>query len=173
VYHSNRAACLLKLEQFEPAVEDCSAALELDAGYVKALGRRAQAYEKLDKLTEAVADAKAIAELDATSRAAKTNVERLEKLEAEKLEREKEEMLGPCTHAPVCTTGGPGCTHVFVSDLRRRLTPIHTLTPRAGKLKDLGNMFLGNFGMSLDNFKATKDESTGSYNISYEPNGAA
>jgi len=135
VYHSNRAACLLKLEQFEPAVEDCSAALELDAGYVKALGRRAQAYEKLDKLTEAVADAKAIAELDATSRAAKTNVERLEKLEAEKLEREKEEMLG--------------------------------------KLKDLGNMFLGNFGMSLDNFKATKDESTGSYNISYEPNGAA
>lgn len=41
---------------------------------------------------------------------------------------------------------------------------------RAGKLKDLGNMFLGNFGMSVDNFKATKDETTGSYNIAYEPN---
>jgi len=40
----------------------------------------------------------------------------------------------------------------------------------AGKLKDLGNMFLGNFGLSVNNFKATKDESTGSYNISYDPN---
>lgn len=43
-------------------------------------------------------------------------------------------------------------------------------TPLAGKLKDLGNMFLGNFGLSVDNFKATKDESSGSYNISYDPN---
>jgi hypothetical protein len=43
------------------------------------------------------------------------------------------------------------------------------LALRAGKLKDLGNMFLGNFGMSVDNFKATKDETTGSYNIAYEP----
>mmetsp|Transcript_1252 Transcript_1252/g.2922 ORF Transcript_1252/g.2922 Transcript_1252/m.2922 type:complete len:236 (-) Transcript_1252:133-840(-) len=38
-----------------------------------------------------------------------------------------------------------------------------------GKLKDLGNMFLGNFGMSMNNFKAQKDPNTGSYNISYQP----
>eukprot|EP00241_Pyramimonas_parkeae_P011142 CAMPEP_0114226394 /NCGR_PEP_ID=MMETSP0058-20121206/1212_1 /TAXON_ID=36894 /ORGANISM="Pyramimonas parkeae, CCMP726" /LENGTH=225 /DNA_ID=CAMNT_0001337123 /DNA_START=252 /DNA_END=929 /DNA_ORIENTATION=- len=36
-----------------------------------------------------------------------------------------------------------------------------------GKLKDLGNNLLGNFGMSLDNFKATQDPATGSYNISF------
>jgi len=36
------------------------------------------------------------------------------------------------------------------------------------KLKDLGNSILGNFGMSLDNFKADKDPSTGSYNLSYQ-----
>ena len=36
-----------------------------------------------------------------------------------------------------------------------------------GKLKDLGNSLLGKFGMSLDNFKATKDPNTGSYSISY------
>jgi len=35
-----------------------------------------------------------------------------------------------------------------------------------GKLKDLGNMFLGNFGMSLDNFQAVQDPVTGSYSIS-------
>uniref|UniRef100_A0A7S0J1B8 Tetratricopeptide repeat protein 1 n=1 Tax=Calcidiscus leptoporus TaxID=127549 RepID=A0A7S0J1B8_9EUKA len=37
-----------------------------------------------------------------------------------------------------------------------------------GKLKDLGNSVLGRFGMSLDNFKAEKDPSTGSYNISFQ-----
>ena len=36
-----------------------------------------------------------------------------------------------------------------------------------GKLKDLGNSILGRFGMSLDSFKATKDPTTGSYNISF------
>ena len=35
------------------------------------------------------------------------------------------------------------------------------------KLKDLGNSILGNFGLSLDNFQATQDPSTGSYNISF------
>uniref|UniRef100_A0A7S3YAQ1 Uncharacterized protein n=1 Tax=Lotharella globosa TaxID=91324 RepID=A0A7S3YAQ1_9EUKA len=37
-----------------------------------------------------------------------------------------------------------------------------------GKLKDLGNTVLGNFGLSLNNFKAQKDPNTGSYNISFQ-----
>lgn len=37
-----------------------------------------------------------------------------------------------------------------------------------GKLKELGNSILGNFGMSLDNFKMTQDPNTGSWNIRYE-----
>lgn len=37
-----------------------------------------------------------------------------------------------------------------------------------GKLKDLGNSILGNFGMSLDNFKSVKDPKTGSYSISFQ-----
>ena len=37
-----------------------------------------------------------------------------------------------------------------------------------GKLKDLGNGLLGKIGMSLDNFKAVKDEHTGSYSISFQ-----
>ena len=36
-----------------------------------------------------------------------------------------------------------------------------------GKLKELGNSFLGNFGMSLDNFNMKQDEKTGSWNIRY------
>lgn len=38
----------------------------------------------------------------------------------------------------------------------------------AGKLKDLGNTVLGKFGMSLDNFKAVQDPSTGSYSINFQ-----
>ena len=37
-----------------------------------------------------------------------------------------------------------------------------------GKLKDLGNSVLGRFGMSLDNFKAEKDPTTGSYSVSFQ-----
>ena len=35
------------------------------------------------------------------------------------------------------------------------------------KMKDLGNSLLGNFGLSLDNFKAQKDEMTGSFSIQF------
>lgn len=38
------------------------------------------------------------------------------------------------------------------------------------KLKDLGNSILGNFGLSTDNFKAEKDDATGSYNIQFVQN---
>jgi len=37
-----------------------------------------------------------------------------------------------------------------------------------GQLKTLGNSFLSNFGLSTDNFKADKDPTTGSYNISFQ-----
>lgn len=41
-----------------------------------------------------------------------------------------------------------------------------------GKLKDLGNAFLGNFGLSLDNFAMNQTEN-GQYNISFNQGGGA
>jgi len=37
-----------------------------------------------------------------------------------------------------------------------------------GKLKELGNVVLGKFGLSIDNFKAEKDPETGSYSIKFQ-----
>ena len=36
-----------------------------------------------------------------------------------------------------------------------------------GQFKNFGNKFLGNFGMSLDNFKL-QDNGIGGYNVSYQ-----
>lgn len=56
MYHANLAACHLRTRHFEEAVQDSAAALELEPDYVKALLRRAAAYEELDDLEHALAD---------------------------------------------------------------------------------------------------------------------
>lgn len=50
----NRGACYYYQEDYAGTVEDMTAALELKPDYVKALRRRAQAFEQLDKLEEAL-----------------------------------------------------------------------------------------------------------------------
>eukprot|EP00850_Spirogloea_muscicola_P023508 SM000362S13795 [mRNA] locus=s362:44555:46139:- [translate_table: standard] len=129
-YHANSAACHLMLGAHEEAVKASTAALELKADHVKALMRRAQANEALDRQEEALTDYKKALEVDPGNRQAAAAARRLEPVVAEKREKLKEEMMG--------------------------------------KLKDLGNMVLGNFGMSVDNFKAVKDPNTGSYSINFQ-----
>lgn len=55
---SNRATAKSKLADYEGTVSDCDEALQLDAGYVKALRTRARAFSQLEKYEEAVRDFK-------------------------------------------------------------------------------------------------------------------
>eukprot|EP00455_Lapot_gusevi_P023103 TRINITY_DN2401_c0_g4_i2.p1 TRINITY_DN2401_c0_g4~~TRINITY_DN2401_c0_g4_i2.p1 ORF type:complete len:201 (-),score=28.68 TRINITY_DN2401_c0_g4_i2:83-685(-) len=129
VYLSNRAACHIMMQNYNPAITDCTEALVLRPEFIRALERRARAYEEVDKLSESLEDWAAVLKTNPAHANALKAVRRLEPIVKERQERQKEEMLG--------------------------------------KLKDLGNTLLGKFGLSLDNFKATKDPNTGSYSISF------
>lgn len=84
IFYSNRAACYNALGDWDKVVEDTSAALALDNEYVKALNRRANAYEHLERLSEALLDYTASCIIDEFRNTQSSNsVERLLKKVAE------------------------------------------------------------------------------------------
>lgn len=125
----NRSAALLALQQWERVIQDTTGAIALNPQHMKAHVRRAQAYEKEKKYSNAFDDWKKAAELDPSLASAQDALRRLPPLVKEQQEKEKEEMMG--------------------------------------QLKDLGNKFLGLFGLSTDNFKMEKDPATGSYKVNF------
>ncbi|KAK3359077.1 mitochondrial outer membrane 72K protein [Lasiosphaeria hispida] len=56
VYYSNRAACYNALNGWDKVIEDTTAAIQLDPEYIKALNRRANAYDHMGKYSEALVD---------------------------------------------------------------------------------------------------------------------
>ncbi|TXG56069.1 hypothetical protein EZV62_017382 [Acer yangbiense] len=50
----------LLVEKYEDTIRECTKALELNSKYMKALVKRGEAYEKCEKLEEAIADMKKI-----------------------------------------------------------------------------------------------------------------
>eukprot|EP00090_Calanus_glacialis_P004732 TRINITY_DN13559_c0_g1_i1.p1 TRINITY_DN13559_c0_g1~~TRINITY_DN13559_c0_g1_i1.p1 ORF type:complete len:1002 (-),score=408.50 TRINITY_DN13559_c0_g1_i1:92-3097(-) len=68
-YLKNRAAVHLKNDDYDKVVEDCTAALEISQNDPKALYRRCQAYEALDKVEQAYSDAKAVHNCDPKNKA--------------------------------------------------------------------------------------------------------
>jgi import receptor subunit TOM70 len=85
VYYSNRAACYNVLSDWDKVVEDTSAAIAMDSEYVKALNRRAHAYEHLGMFSEALLDYTASCIIDGfKNEQSAQSVERLLKKVAEK-----------------------------------------------------------------------------------------
>ena len=56
VYYSNRAACYNILSDWDKVIEDTSAAIAMNNDYVKALNRRAIAYEHVGKFSDGLLD---------------------------------------------------------------------------------------------------------------------
>jgi len=79
VYFKNRAASHLKLENYDLAVQDCNSALEISPKDPKALFRRCQAYEALNKIDSAYTDAKEVHNLDPKNKAIEPVLVRLHK----------------------------------------------------------------------------------------------
>ncbi|XP_067657370.1 tetratricopeptide repeat protein 1-like [Haliotis asinina] len=94
IMFSNKAACQMKLDDNKDAIKNCSKALELHPHYMKALLRRAELYERTDKLDEALADFQKAVELDPSQHAARHAALRLADQIKERNEKLKTEMLG-------------------------------------------------------------------------------
>ena len=89
--------------------------------------------------------------------------ERLDDLEGALADAERAAELEPGSHTQASTS----------AERLRPLVEAKREEMRAemmAKLKSLGNSILGNFGLSTDNFKAEKDDATGSYNIQFVQN---
>ncbi|PLB35787.1 putative mitochondrial outer membrane translocase receptor (TOM70) [Aspergillus candidus] len=85
VFYSNRAACYNVLSEWDKVVEDTSAAIAMDSEYVKALNRRAIAYEHQEKYSEALLDFTASCIIDSFSNeVSRVALERLLKKVADK-----------------------------------------------------------------------------------------
>ncbi|KAK9812386.1 hypothetical protein WJX73_006698 [Symbiochloris irregularis] len=93
VYHSNISAVHLKQRAWAEAAQAASKALELDEKYIKALMRRATAYQELDDLEHALADYQKAADNHGPVEA-RREVARLTPIVNERREKMKDEMMG-------------------------------------------------------------------------------
>jgi len=93
VLHGNRGACFVKMDMNEAAIENCTLALDLDAHYTKARLRRAQLYEKTEKLDDALKDYNEILTYDRTCKEALIAAQRLPTQINERNEKLKNEMF--------------------------------------------------------------------------------
>ncbi|XP_068745520.1 tetratricopeptide repeat protein 1-like [Montipora capricornis] len=94
IFHANRAACLVKMDQYEEAIDDCTKALDLNSDYMKVRLRRAQCYEHEDRLEEALEDYQKVFDADRSSHVAREALMRLPEQIRVKHEKMKEEMMG-------------------------------------------------------------------------------
>lgn len=93
ILFANRAAVHIKTDEKEAAIQDCSRAIDLKPDYVKALLRRGQALEDVDKPHEALKDFEKALEVDPGLKEARAACMRLPDKIREKDEKLKEEML--------------------------------------------------------------------------------
>ncbi|WDK20405.1 import receptor [Colletotrichum graminicola] len=91
IFYSNRAACYNALGNWDKVVEDTTAAINLDPEYVKALNRRANAYEHLKMYSEALLDFTASCIIDSFKN--ESSAQAVERLLKKFAEQKAQEMM--------------------------------------------------------------------------------
>ena len=66
IFYANRAAALMRLGKYKEALKDCTKAIEIDPGYLKAYLRRASIYSTLENYVESVKDYQQASRIDRT-----------------------------------------------------------------------------------------------------------
>ena len=84
VYFKNRAAAHLKQLEYEKAVKDCDEALKISPNDPKALFRRCQALEALERYEEAYRDARYVINADPSNKAIKPIIAKLHEIVQER-----------------------------------------------------------------------------------------
>lgn len=85
VCHKNRAAVYLKLKEYQKVINDCDKALEITPNDPKALFRRCQALDALQRYEEAYRDARNVITVDPTNKPVKPILARLHEIVQERL----------------------------------------------------------------------------------------
>ncbi|XP_014221406.1 protein unc-45 homolog B [Trichogramma pretiosum] len=85
VYYKNRAAVYLKKKEFQKVIKDCDEALKISPNDPKALFRRCQAYEALERFEEAYRDARAVIAADPSNKAIQPTLAKLHQLCQERM----------------------------------------------------------------------------------------
>ncbi|KYK58329.1 mitochondrial outer membrane 72K protein [Drechmeria coniospora] len=102
VFYSNRAACHSAMSEWDKVIEDTTAAINMDAEYVKAINRRATAYEHQKMYSEALLDFTASCIIDNfKSDSTAQAVERLLKVFAEHRAKEMMASRPPKLPSPI------------------------------------------------------------------------
>jgi len=102
VFYSNRAACHSAMSEWDAVIEDTTAAISMDPEYVKAINRRASAYEHQKKYSEALLDFTASCIIDNfKSESTAQAVERLLKTFAEQKAKEMVASRPPKMPSPI------------------------------------------------------------------------
>jgi tetratricopeptide (TPR) repeat protein len=160
-FYGNRSACFASLGDHDCVLEDCTAALEHKPDYVKVLARRAASYEAVEKLDQVQLSERSLTHPPQTHtlELKNTNYRLISCCHcAQALEDLKKIQELDASYPKIAPR---------VAVLSKKVDEKNEkLKDEAlGKLKDLGNTILGNFGMSLDDFKMQQDPSTGSWSI--------
>jgi tetratricopeptide (TPR) repeat protein len=89
VFYCNRAATLMHLVRYDESIQDCDVAILLDPKYTKAFVRRSAAFESTERTDDALRDAKRALELEPSNATIRKSVNRLQKIEDDRLEKLK------------------------------------------------------------------------------------